>query len=211
MGQPGKNSGVKAILEGLGGRNLVFVGLMGSGKTAIGRMVASALAIPYHDSDQEIVEAANMEIPEIFERHGEAYFRAGEERVIQRLLAGGPAVISLGGGAFMSRATREEIEQRGVSVWLRADLELLLERVLRRPGTRPLLNTGDPRETLQKLLETRGPVYALADIHVDSSPVSKAETRNAVLAALARHFQENHSRGSIDAAALIDEQSEQST
>lgn len=170
--------------EALGDRSIVFVGMMGSGKTAIGRLVAAALEIPFYDSDQEIVAAANMDIPEIFEKHGEPYFRAGEERVIQRLLAGGPAVLSLGGGAFMSQATRQAIGEQGLSVWLKADLDLLMSRVLRRPGTRPLLNTPDPRATLTELKEQREPVYALADIHVESSRISKAHTRDAVLTAL---------------------------
>ena len=170
--------------EALGDRSIVFVGMMGSGKTAIGRLVAAALDVPFYDSDQEIVAAANMDIPEIFEKHGEPYFRAGEERVIQRLLSDGPAVLSLGGGAFMSETTRKEICEHGISVWLKADLELLMSRVLRRPGTRPLLNTPDPKATLTELKEKREPVYALSDIHVESSRISKAHTRDAVLAAL---------------------------
>ena len=173
------------LREVLGDKSIVFVGMMGSGKTAIGRLVAAALEVPFHDSDQEIVVAANMEIPEIFEKHGEAYFRAGEERVIQRLLSEGPAVLSLGGGAFMSETTRQAIREQGLAVWLKADLDLLMSRVLRRPGTRPLLNTPDPRATLRELQEMREPVYALADIHVESSSISKGHTRDAVLAALA--------------------------
>ncbi|MCO5134919.1 MAG: shikimate kinase [Phyllobacteriaceae bacterium] len=176
--------GVSDLREALGGRSIVFVGMMGSGKTAVGRLVATALDIPFYDSDQEIVAAANMEIPEIFEKHGEPYFRAGEERVIQRLLSEGPTVLSLGGGAFMSEATRQAIAEAGISVWLKADIELLMSRVLRRPGTRPLLNTPDPKATLRQLQEKREPVYALADLHVESSRISKTHTRDAVLAAL---------------------------
>ncbi len=172
------------IINHLGRRSIVFVGMMGSGKTAIGRLTAQALGLPYFDSDHEIVTAANMEIPEIFEAHGEAYFRSGEERVIQRLLAEGPAVVSLGGGAFMSEATRQEIAERGVSVWLTADLDLLLQRVMKRPGTRPLLQTADPRKTLADLMEKREPIYARADLHVPSSKISKTHTRDAVLSAL---------------------------
>lgn len=188
MGQETPIARNAAIRQALGDRAIVFVGLMGSGKTAIGRMVAAALSLDYYDSDHEIVEAANLDIPEIFERHGEAYFRAGEERVIQRLLSQGPCVLSLGGGAFMSEATRIEIAQNGISVWLHGDLDLLMSRVLRRPGTRPLLNTPDPRQTLADLMKVREPLYALADIHVASSPVSKAATRDAVLAALHDFF-----------------------
>lgn len=175
----------RKIREALDGRSVVFVGMMGSGKTAIGRLVATALDIPFHDSDQEIVTAANMEIPEIFETHGEAYFRAGEERVIQRLLSEGPAVISLGGGAFLSEVTRKAVGDSGISVWLMADLDLLMARVMRRPGTRPLLKTDDPRATMAELMARREPVYALADLHVPSSRVSKNHTRDAVIAALA--------------------------
>jgi len=173
-----------SILDALGNRCLVFVGMMGSGKTAIGRLTAQALNIPYFDSDHEIVAAANLEIPEIFERHGEAYFRSGEERVIQRLLSEGPAVISLGGGAFMSEITREEINRRGLSIWLTADLDLLMQRVMKRPGSRPLLQTTDPRATLEALMEERQPIYALADLQVPSSKVSKTNTRDAVLDAV---------------------------
>lgn len=173
------------LREALGNKCIAFVGMMGSGKTAIGRLVAATLDIPFCDSDQEIVAAANMDIPEIFEKHGEPYFRAGEERVIQRLLSGGPVVLSLGGGAFMSEKTRQAISRQGISVWLKADLELLFNRVSRRPGTRPLLNTTDPRKTLGDLQKAREPVYALADIHVESSRISKAHTHDAVLAALA--------------------------
>jgi len=175
---------IDTILERLGTRSIVFVGMMGSGKTAIGRLTAQALELPYFDSDHEIVAAANMEIPEIFEAHGEAYFRSGEERVIQRLLNEGPAVISLGGGAFMSQATREAIAKKGITLWLTADLDLLMQRVMKRPGARPLLQAADPRATLASLMEKREPVYKLADIHVPSSKVSKNHTRDAVLAAL---------------------------
>ncbi len=171
----------QAIREALESRSLVFVGMMGSGKTAIGKLVASALKLPFYDSDHEIVAAANLDIPEIFERHGEEYFRTGEEKVIQRLLGDGPAVISLGGGAFLSETTRNEIKQNAVSLWLTADLDLLMARVMKRPGTRPLLNTPNPRETLAALKEQREPIYALADMHIPSSKISKNNTRDAVL------------------------------
>jgi shikimate kinase len=176
------------IRDALGNRSLVFIGMMGSGKTAIGRLIATALGLAFHDSDREIVAAANLDIPEIFERHGEAYFRAGEERVVQRLLRDGPSVISLGGGAFLSEATRSEIADHAISIWLRADLDLLMSRVMRRPNSRPLLKTEDPRATLKALLEEREPVYALADIHVASARSSKNDTRDAVLKALQEHF-----------------------
>lgn len=176
------------IKAALNGRSLIFVGMMGSGKTAIGRLVAAALKIPFYDSDQEIVTAANLDISEIFERHGEEYFRAGEERVIQRLLAGESAVISLGGGAFLSENTRKQIRETAIAIWLKADLDLLLSRVMRRPGTRPLLRTDNPEKTLAELMEKREPFYALADIHVTSSRTSKAKTRETVLAAIADYL-----------------------
>jgi shikimate kinase len=190
---PGREPDRKALARLLDGRSLVFVGMMGSGKTAIGKMVASALKVPYFDSDAEIVKAANMEIPEIFEKHGEPYFRSGEERVIERLLRDGPAVISLGGGAFMSGNTRSNIAEHAISIWLKGDIELLMGRVLKRPGTRPLLQTKDPRATLAELMKKREPVYALADIHVESSRESKSRTRDAVLRALEQTLQERRS------------------
>ncbi len=174
----------QAIHERLGSRPIVFVGMMGSGKSAIGRMVAEALKLRFVDSDAEIVAAAGMSIPEIFARFGEEHFRGGEKRVVHRLLAEGPLVLSLGGGAFMPQETRDEIAAKAISVWLKADIELLLSRVMRRPKARPLLQTADPKATLAELLHKREPVYALADIHVESSRLSKKETRDDVLHAL---------------------------
>jgi shikimate kinase len=173
-----------AIRDRLGSRPIVFVGMMGSGKSAIGRMVADELKLRFVDSDAEIVAAAGMSIPEIFARFGEEHFRSGEKRVVHRLLAEGPLVLSLGGGAFMPPETRQEISAKAVSVWLKADLELLLSRVLRRPKARPLLQTADPKATLAELLQKREPVYGLADINVESSRLSKKETRDDVLRAL---------------------------
>jgi shikimate kinase len=175
---------IKAILELLGDRPVVFVGMMGSGKSAVGRLLASELSLPYADSDAEIEQAAGMKIAEIFAQFGEEYFRAGEQRVIARLLTSGRGVISLGGGAFMSEATREDIRRHAVSVWLKADLDLLMARVMRKPGTRPLLQTADPRATLAALMEKRAPVYALADLHIESSRISKQQTCDNVVRAL---------------------------
>lgn len=177
------------LREALTGRSLVFVGMMGSGKTAIGKLVASALNLPFFDSDHEIAAAANLDIPEIFERHGEEYFRAGEEKVIQRLLNDGPAIISLGGGAFISQQTRDEINKTAISIWLTADLDLLMVRVMKRPGTRPLLNTPNPRATLAELKDIREPIYQLADVHIPSSKISKNHTRDAVLEKLSEYLQ----------------------
>src|SRR5271170_6342405 len=148
-------------------RSIVMVGLMGAGKTSIGRRLAQKLHVPFIDSDTEIEKAANETIAEIFARDGEAVFRAGERRIIARLLDGPVQVLATGGGAFMDASTRARIRDRGISVWLRADLETLLERTSRRHH-RPLLNGGDPRTVLSGLIETRYPVYAEADIIVDS-------------------------------------------
>lgn len=148
-------------------RTVVLVGMMGAGKTAIGTQVARMLDVPFLDSDDEIVRAANRAIAEIFERDGEPFFRAKEAQVIQRLLAGPPCILSTGGGAFLAEGNRAAIKAQGVSVWLRADIELLWNRV-RHKTTRPLLRTPNPRETLQQLYDARTPVYALADIVVDA-------------------------------------------
>lgn len=149
-------------------KTVVLVGMMGAGKTAVGTALARQLAVEFKDSDEEIVRAANRSIAEIFERDGEAFFRARESEVIGRLLRGTPCVLSTGGGAFLSDANRTLIHDVGVSVWLRADLELLWQRV-RHKTTRPLLRTPNPRETLRALYETRQPLYAKADIAVDSA------------------------------------------
>ncbi|GIL00398.1 MAG: shikimate kinase [Alphaproteobacteria bacterium] len=179
-----KAARLQAIRNGLGPRSVVLVGIMGAGKSAIGRLLAAELDLPYFDSDAEIVAAAGMSIPDIFERFGEDYFRRGEERVIERLLSEGPCVLSLGGGAFMSEATRRRIADRAISVWLKADLDLLMARVRRRPNSRPLLKTADPRARLAELLAVRTPVYALADIHVESSRLSKRQTCDNLIRAL---------------------------
>jgi shikimate kinase len=163
--------------------SIVFVGLMGVGKTCIGRRVAQRLDLPFIDADREIQAAAGCTIPEIFERYGETHFREGERRVILRLLDNPPHVLSTGGGAFMDALTRERIRARAVSVWLRADLELMLKRVLRR-NDRPLLQVADPRAKLQELMALRYPVYAEADITVDSVDGPPEITLERVLAAL---------------------------
>ncbi len=142
-------------------RSVVLVGMMGSGKTAIGRALASKLNVPFLDSDAEIVEAAQTSIAEIFERDGEAFFRKREAEVIERLISGEPCILSTGGGAFMSEGNRKTIEEKGVSVWLNADLDLLWERV-RHKDTRPLLCTTDPYQTLSQIFAERTPVYQKA-------------------------------------------------
>jgi shikimate kinase len=158
------------LISALGRRSVVLVGIMGAGKSSIGRRLASRLALPFVDADTEIEKAAGMSIAEIFEGHGEPYFRAGECRVIARLLEGGPQVLATGGGAFMNPGTRAAIRSKGVSVWLRATLEVLTRRIKRR-NDRPLLKGADPTETLRQLIEKRYPVYAEADVTVESRDV----------------------------------------
>lgn len=153
---------------------VVLVGMMGAGKTAVGTALARMLGVPFVDSDEEIVQAAKMTIAEIFARDGEPFFRARETEVIARLLSDRPAVISTGGGAFMGAANRDLIAQSGVSVWLKADLELLWRRV-RHKNTRPLLRTADPKATLSGLLAAREPVYALAQLAVEAEPTLSIE------------------------------------
>lgn len=147
---------------------------MGAGKTAVGTQLARLLGVPFLDSDEEIVRAANRSITEIFERDGEPFFRARETEVLGRLLRGVPCVLSTGGGAFLSEQNRRMIADRGVSVWLRADLDLLWQRV-RHKSTRPLLRTASPRDTLRSLFEARVPIYGLADLAVDSRAESSVE------------------------------------
>lgn len=168
-------------------RSIVLVGLMGAGKSSIGRRLGQRRDCPFVDADKEIETAAGCSIEEIFERHGEAAFRDGERRVIARLLAGPRQVLATGGGAFMDPATRKLILERATSVWLRADLDLLLRRTSRR-NNRPLLKRGDPREILARLIEQRYPVYAEADVVVDSVDGPPEATLARVLDALRQHY-----------------------
>ena len=154
----------------LGRRTVVLVGMMGAGKSSVGRRLAARIGIPFVDADVEIEKAAGMAISEIFTAHGEPYFRAGETRVIARLLESGPQVLATGGGAFMNADTRTAVRAKGISVWLRATLEVLNRRIKRR-GDRPLLKNTDPSDTLRRLLEERDPVYAEADLTVESRDV----------------------------------------
>jgi shikimate kinase len=154
----------------LGRRSIVLVGMMGAGKSSVGRRLAARLGVPFVDADIEIEKAAGMTITEIFATHGEPYFRAGEARVIARLLESGPQVLATGGGAFMNADTRSTIRLKGISVWLRATLEVLSRRIKRR-SDRPLLTNADPVETLRRLMDERHPVYAEADLAVESRDV----------------------------------------
>ena len=159
-----------AIAAALGTRSIVLVGMMGAGKSTIGRRLSARLHLPFLDADGEIEAAAGMSIPDIFEVHGEPYFRDGEARVISRLLDNGPAVIATGGGAFLREDTRDRIRDKAVSVWLKADADIIMRRVRRR-ADRPLLQTADPVATVNRLLEQREPVYRGADLTVSSRDV----------------------------------------
>lgn len=165
-----KQERLACIREALGSRSIVLTGLMGAGKTAVGRRLANRLDLAFIDADAEIELAADQTISEIFEEHGEPYFRRGESRVIARLLLGGPQVLATGGGAYMDAGTRANIKKHGVSVWLKAELPVLLHRVRRRDN-RPLLAGGDPEKVMRELMEKRYPVYAEADITVESRDV----------------------------------------
>ncbi|MFN4158318.1 MAG: shikimate kinase [Gemmobacter sp.] len=168
-------------------KTVVLVGMMGAGKTAVGTALARILGVQFLDSDDEITRASNRSIAEFFEREGEAFFREKEAQVIGRLLRGPPAVLSTGGGAFMSEVNRRQIAEAGVSVWLRADLPLLWARV-RHKSSRPLLRTEDPQGTLAALLAVRSPVYAQADITVDAEAGLSIENmaRKVIVALAAR-------------------------
>ncbi len=169
-------------------KTVVLVGLMGAGKTNMGRRLAAKLALPFVDADQEIEIAAGCTIPEIFECHGEQAFRDGEQRVIARLLGEPIHVLSTGGGAFMNPATRQTILDKAISIWLRADLDLLVKRTARRDN-RPLLKTGDPRQILSDLMTQRYPVYAEADIVVDSFDGPPEITHQRIVKALAAYLE----------------------
>ena len=172
-----------ALVAALGRRSIVLVGMMGAGKSSIGRRVAGRLGIPFVDADAEIELAADMTIAEIFAVHGEPYFRAGEARVIARLLERGPQVLATGGGAFMNAQTRAALEEKAVSVWLKADLDVLTKR-LRRRSDRPLLKTDDPVATLTNLLQVRDPIYATADVTVLSRDVTHDVIVDEIIAAV---------------------------
>ncbi|MEM6712356.1 MAG: 3-dehydroquinate synthase [Pseudomonadota bacterium] len=175
------------ILNALNGKSLVLVGMMGAGKSSIGRRLAEALGLRFVDSDDEIEKAANLTIPEIFDTYGEAHFREGERKVIARLLAQGGHVIALGGGAFENPKTQDEVRAHGLSIWLKADFETLMARVRRR-SHRPLLKTADPEGTMRRLMAERDPNYAKADLTVSSFDGAHAEVVNGCLHAVARHF-----------------------
>jgi shikimate kinase len=176
-----------AIVAALKGRAIVLVGMMGAGKSSIGRRLAQRLDIPFVDADSEIEIAAGMSIEDIFATRGEPEFRAGEARVIARLLEGGTQVIATGGGAFMNADTRTAIKAKGVSVWLKADLDVLMRRIKRR-NDRPLLQIDDPEAKLRELIDLRYPTYALADLTVQSRDVVHEKIVDEMIGVLTRHL-----------------------
>jgi len=188
------------ILAALGPRLIVLVGMMGAGKSTIGRRLAARLRLPFTDADTEIETAAGMTIPEIFEVHGEQHFRDGEARVIARLLDSGPGVLATGGGSFMREETRRRIGDKAVSIWLKADTEIIMKRVKRRTD-RPLLQTEDPVATVNRLLAEREPVYGKADLTIASRDVPHDRIVDEVIAALhARLCGGEAANGSMSAA-----------
>jgi len=178
-----------AILNALGARSIVLVGMMGVGKSSVGRRLAARLNIPFVDADTEVEKAAGMSIADFFARRGEADFRNGEARVIARLLEGGPQVLATGGGAVMNAETRAAIQAKGVSIWLAAEFDVLLRRINKRKNERPLLQTADPAATLRELLVVRGPIYAQSDLTVQSQEVPHEAVVTEIMTALAAFLQ----------------------
>ncbi|HXW48461.1 MAG TPA: shikimate kinase [Xanthobacteraceae bacterium] len=172
------------IVVRLGHRSIVLIGMMGVGKSSIGRRLGARLGVPFVDADAEIEKAAGMSIADIFARHGEAAFRSGESRVIARLLDGGPQVLATGGGAVMNADTRALIKEKGVSIWLSAEFDLLMRRISKRKAERPMLLTADPAATLRGLIAERGPIYAQADLTVQSREVPHDAIVNEIIEAL---------------------------
>lgn len=186
-----KDAQAERLLELLAGRPVALVGMMGAGKTTVGRRLAMRLGRRFADSDEEVERAAGMSIEDIFAAHGEADFRAGEARVIARLLKDGDVVLGTGGGAFINPETRALIKASSVSVWIKADVDVLFARVQRR-SNRPLLKTANPRETLATLIENRYPIYAEADVTVVSHDVPQDQVAGAVIEALVAHLGDKH-------------------
>jgi len=169
----------------LGARSIVLVGMPGSGKSAVGRRLAARLEIAFVDADEEIESAAGKPIMDIFKDHGEAYFREGERKVIARLLGSGPQVLATGGGALLAAETRDNIRRSGISIWLKAELPVLMRRVLKR-NTRPLLEK-DPEGVMRQLMEVRYPIYATADITVESRDLPHETVVGEIIDALTKH------------------------
>lgn len=177
---------VDKVRRALGQRPLVLVGLMGCGKSSIGKRLSTKLALPFIDADEEIERVAQKSISEIFADHGEAFFRDREAKVIARLLGNGPQVLATGGGAFITAETRQKIREAGISIWLRAELPVLMRRVGKR-DSRPLLKNGDPEQVMRDLMTARYPIYAEADLTVESRDIPHDSIVAEIIAALARH------------------------
>lgn len=186
-GQKADAARAARVRTALDGRSIVMVGLMGAGKSTIGRRLAQRLDLPFIDADNAIEEAAAMSIPEIFATYGESHFRDGERRVMTRLLQDIPRVLATGGGAFINEQTRGLVAQHGLSVWLKADLDVLMKRVRRR-ANRPLLNADDPEGVMRRLMAERYPVYAEADVTVETSNAPHQAVVEETLCALERHL-----------------------
>lgn len=179
-----------ALVARLAGRPIVLIGMMGAGKSSIGKRLAVRLGLAFKDADAEIEAAANATIDEIFDQYGEDYFRSGERRVIQRLLGDGPVVVATGGGAFVDPDTRKAICETGIAIWLKADFEVLMARVRRR-SNRPLLRGPDPEGTMRRLVEERYPAYEEAPIHILSREVSHDVVIEELLIALDRYLNDH--------------------
>ncbi|WP_269585172.1 shikimate kinase [Roseibium sp. Sym1] len=186
-GQNAKAVDLARLVSALGQRSIVLVGIMGCGKSTVGKRLAQRLGLEFIDADTEIERAANMSVAEIFAEHGEPYFRSGEERVIARLLREGPQVLATGGGAFVSAATRAEIAERGLSIWLKVDFDTVMARVRRR-SNRPLLQNPDPEGTMRKLMADREPVYAKAALTVVSKDVPHESVVDQIVVSLADYL-----------------------
>ena len=182
------------IRQSLGQNSLVLIGLMGAGKSAVGRRLAASLNLPFTDADSEIESAAGQSIAEIFANHGEAYFRTGERKVIARLLENGPQVLATGGGAFMDPETRAAVKEYGISIWLKASLRVLMKRVGRRDN-RPLLQVDNPETVMKKLVAERNPVYAEADITVESKDAPHEVMVGSIIDALTARLQAANAAG----------------
>ncbi|EFL87980.1 shikimate kinase [Ahrensia sp. R2A130] len=175
------------IRRALGGRSIVLVGIMGVGKSTIGKRLSQYLDIEFVDADKEIEKAAGMSVQDIFDQFGEEAFRTGEKKVIKRLMGEGQKILATGGGAFMNEDIRNDIAEGGVSVWLNADIDILMKRVQRR-SDRPLLKTEDPEATMRAMLEERNPIYALADVQIESRTVSRDVIAGEVVDLLAENL-----------------------
>jgi len=186
--QPGCEESVRTGTNQDSARFIVLVGLMGAGKTSLGKRLSKIFGLPFYDSDAEIEKAAGCTIAEIFERFGESYFRDGERRVIERILNSEPCVMATGGGSFIDERIRSLVKEKALSIWLRADLDTLVKRTAKRRGDRPLLKDGEPRDILTKLIEQRYPIYSQADVTVDVGDEPPEKTAERVHRIIVTHI-----------------------